>query len=147
MTTTTFTIQHGSNYERIALFALTQAKQLPATLIGQDDNLPVELHTRDILLRGINPCILYLEQKFPYPNLLFGEPESQAAMLMLLNELNTPANTSITPLTELIEQAQEANPFMLGTQLSLVDIAAAPYWAVMPTRYQHTLTNALRLCV
>lgn len=143
--TTTITIKHGTSYERLALAALATAKNIPSKILDADETLPVEIHTRHIMLRGLNPCVLYLESKYVYPSLLFGEPESQAAMLMLLNELNFQDPTNLTPLIELIDQAKEANPFMLGTQLSLVDIAAAPYWAVMPTNYQHTLARALHL--
>ena len=143
--TTKIIIKHGTSYERTVLRAIATAKQINTELIGTEDSEPIEIHARDILIRGFNPCVLYLENKYPYPNLLFGEPESQAAMLMLLNELKEPAQEKYTPLIDLIDQAKDANPFMLGTQLSLVDIAASPYWKVMPANYQQTLTKALHL--
>lgn len=144
-TTTAITILHGTNYERLTLAALATAKGLTPTLIQTQEQRPVEIHPRNLVIKGFHPGILYLENKHPYPSLLFGTPEGQAAMMMLLNELNAPASEARASLIDIIEQAQEADPFLLGAQLSLVDIAAAPYWALMPTKYRDTLANTLHL--
>lgn len=94
-------------------------------------------------VRGFTACVLYLESKYPYPSLLFGDPESQAAMLMVLDDMNQTNVDNTTPLADLIEQAREAQPFILGSQMSLIDIAAAPYRQIMPDPYRNTLTSIL----
>lgn len=136
------TIQYGNTYERATLQALARVKGL-TTHLAEEGPHPIELHTKSILVRGFHPCVLYLEAKYPYPNLLFGEPESQAAMLMVLESLNHSVLSDTNPLTDLIEQAAEACPFLLGTQASLVDVAAAPYRKFMPTHYQRALDDLL----
>lgn len=136
-------IKNGNAYERTALTALARVKGLTVENSPGDSTRPLEIRTRYMTVRGFTPCVLYLENKYPYPSLLFGEPESQAAMLMVLDDLNqvTPGNT--TPLADLIEQANEARPFLLGPQMSLIDIAAAPYRQLMPAPYRDTLIATL----
>lgn len=137
------TIQYGNTYEQTALQSLANAKGLIAHTSLSNEAHPIELHTKNILVRGFHPCLLYIEAKYPYPTLLYGDPESQAAMLMVLESLNHPVLSDSNPIADLIEQASEARPFLLGSQASLVDIAAAPYRKFMPATYQRALDELL----
>lgn len=137
------TIKNGNSFEQSTIKTLALAKGLqPATLPGKDEDA-IELHTNEIIVTGFHPCIFYLEAKYPYPNLIFGDIESQVAMLMVVDSLNYPLRKSPAPLKDLMEQTACANPFILGDRPSLIDVAATHYKNVLPPTYQQKVEKLL----
>lgn len=133
-------IANGTPYERKVVGTICKIKNLPSIYLPSSANRPIQLNYRDTMLEGLATIIYFLDQKYPAPEMLIGDPETKSTIFMLAN---TAAN-NIEKLNELLVSTHDADSYLLGNIISLADVLLAPLVDVIPNpRYKRTLTEAL----
>lgn len=140
----TIEIRDGSSYEQQILSLLLTFKSIPHRVTTAPQLAPIKLILHNFLVEGLMPCILYADAKFPVPQLVPQVPEHQALMLMIMNNFLSTDDNAHTK-TQIDELTQTADPFILGDNLSLLDLLVAPFTRLIGNHhYCQALAQALQ---
>jgi hypothetical protein len=140
----TFEIRDGSAYEQQVLSLLLALKSVEHTISSEPNNQTIKLIAKDFLVEGLVPCVLYADAKHPVPQFIPHIPEHQALILMIINNfLSTHLDDTHTK-HQIDELTQTADPYILGDNLSLLDLLVAPFTRLIANQhYGQALARAI----
>jgi glutathione S-transferase len=135
-------IVNGTPYERELVQTICRMKNLSCTPIPNPKHQnPLNLIYRDTVLEGLTTIIYFLDEKYPIPEMLIGEPETRATLLMLASTIQR----SPDQLHQLLLTTNGADHYLLGRELSLADALLVPVIDDIPgLRYKNSLIEALQ---
>ena len=161
-TMTVYTDPHALESHRLRL--LLEEKEVPARhqSLSPNESWPAELlHVnptqvmpfitdKNFLLHGSATLDEYINERYPFPQLLPYEPTDRAVARFLVDQLRAAyPEPSLKSWTALTEALWSASPWFLGQDFTIVDIAAAPLLyrnrCMLQTAPDHVRAYAKRL--
>lgn len=96
----------------------------------------VKLSTPELRIKGALLATIWVDRKVPYPELIPRDPDTYVKVLAVLDRMFRHPDAELRAIPEYIRHRR---PFLLGKQLSVLDL-----WAVSHTqdRHYHALIDA-----
>ena len=139
MQTDRIIVYGGHKYEQQLLTLVGKQKQLRVDIKEADTPLQIENFT--VQITGLLPALIYLDTKYPLPQLIKGNPETYALMLECVTTIRDAAihGQCTEALSTLIQSTKAADPFACGGQITVLDLAFHPIRFCLPQPYKNTL--------
>jgi hypothetical protein len=137
-------VSNGTRYEQAVLRQTLDLKNVKGYCLGPSEH-PLQLSTPELQLDGFLKVLLFVDEKWPLPNLFPGDVNARAHLRQIVCKTAlAAAHNDTATLQELIAHTHDANPFLLGEQLSILDVLLTPITASIPNQhYTDHLTATL----
>lgn len=134
-------IAKGSYHETELVKHACHFKNIPFVTSTRPDNR-LCLATPTIEVIDILPILAFLEDKYPAPPLILGDPEVKAGINMVIQAyLRKPENT----IEQLLEETSYATPWLLGAYPTVIDLMLVNHIDTITHRpYQFKLEELTR---